>query len=381
MKEIFDLTDFIRELYHVSDGTVPLHAPKFYGREKEYLVDCINSTYVSTIGGYVDRFEKMACELSGARYAIATVNGTAALHAALVVAGVNRGDEVLTQSLTFVATANAIRYCGGEPVFLDVDRDTLGLDPEAVQVFLETETKMKNGCCYNRNSGKRIAACVPMHTFGHPCKIQLLTSLCAERNIPVVEDAAEAVGSYHGDTHCGTNGVAGVFSFNGNKIVTSGGGGMIVTNNTNFAEKVRYLTTTAKKQHPYLYEHTEVGFNYRMPNINAALACAQLEQLNTFLSDKRELASCYRQYFKNTKWQFVTEPTGCRSNYWLNAVVLPDRKFRDLFLETTNKAGIMTRPVWILLNKLEMYAHCQTDSLDNARYLEDRLVNLPSSAR
>ncbi len=363
------------------EAVVPLHVPVFSGKEKEYLVDCIDSTFVSTIGEYVNLLEKSMCRLTGAKYATATVNGTSGLHAALAVAGVRKDCEVLTQSLTFVATANAISYCCGEPIFLDVDRETLGLDPIAVENFLQSKSVLKNGSCYNKDTGKRIAACVPMHTFGHPCKIQQIVNVCSEFKIPVIEDAAEALGSVRGGQHCGTFGLAGVFSFNGNKIVTSGGGGIIVTNDKEYAQKVRYLTTTAKKTHPYLYEHTEVGFNYRLPNINAALACAQLEQLDSFIENKRKTAKMYQDFFKMNGWQYICEPAECRSNYWLQAILLSGKDQRDIFLEETNNAGIMTRPVWKMLNELQMYKHCQTDSLKNARFFADRLINLPSSVR
>lgn len=379
-----ELITFIRRLYDAEAGPVPLHAPVFVGEEKKLLGDCIDSTFVSTVGRYVTLLEEKIASLTGAGFAIATVNGTSALHAALVGLGVQPGDEVLTQPLSFVATANAIRYCGADPVFLDVDRETLGLSPEAVEKFLRRETVGRPGLCFNRRTGARISACVPMHTFGHPCRIKEIVGLCSEYSIPVLEDAAEALGSTRGGQHCGTFGRAGIFSFNGNKIITCGGGGVIVTDSEQLARRLRFLTTTAKKDHPWNYEHTEVGFNYRMPNINAALGCAQLQNLETFLDDKRTVAQQYKTFFAEYEaegYRFVDEPRDCHSNYWLNGVLVPDRQQRDLLLKTCNAAGVMVRPAWMLLNRLPMYTDCQCDGLTVARSLEERLVNLPSGVR
>jgi len=367
-----ELIHFIRKLYDRENGSVPLHAPVFIGDEKKYLEACIDSTFVSTIGRYVVELEENTCLLTGARFAVATVNGTSALHAALLGLGVRSGEEVLTQPLSFVATTNAIRYCGADPVFLDVDEETLGLSPESLRNFLRMESVGRNGFCYNRRSGKKISACVPMHTFGHPCRIQEIVDICSEYSIPVVEDAAEALGSTRGGEYCGTFGRAGIFSFNGNKIVTCGGGGAIVTDDEQLALRLRFLTTTAKKDHPWLYEHSEVGYNYRMPNINAALGCAQLEKLETFLIDKRTVAEQYKEFFieyEEQGYRFISEPEDCRSNYWLNAILVPDRKERDRILKKCNEAEVMVRPAWKLLNRLPMYEKCQCAPLAVADFL------------
>ncbi|MHB1013760.1 MAG: LegC family aminotransferase [Desulfurivibrionaceae bacterium] len=361
---------------------IPLHEPKFIGKEKEYLTATIDSTFVSSVGKFVDRFEEMLRDYSGAGHAVATVNGTSALHAALLVAGVAAEDEVITQPLTFVATANAISYCRAHPVFLDVDRDTLGLSPAALRDFLEEHTEQSENVCRNKTTGRRISACVPMHTFGHPCRIEEIAELCREHNLFLVEDAAESLGSACSGKQTGTFGTLGVYSFNGNKTITCGGGGAIVTNSKALAAHAKHLTTTAKKPHPYLYEHDEIGFNYRMPNLNAALACAQLENLDRFLADKRELAALYRDFFSTQPtMDFVAEPEGTRANYWLNAILLKDRTTRDLFLKESNEASVQTRPAWTLLNRLEIYSHCQIDELANAAWLAERIVNIPSSVR
>ena len=374
------IIDFIKSLYP-NENPVPLHAPRFIGKEKRYLCDCIDSTYVSYIGKYVNRFEEMIVEYTGARYAVAIVNGTCALHIALKLAGVQLGDEVITQPLSFVATANSIAHCGAKPVFLDVERETLGLDPAALKSFLQVHTRIKRKTCYNKATGKRIAACVPMHTFGHPCRVDEIADICERYNISLIEDAAESLGSIYKSRHTGTFGLFGIYSFNGNKTVTCGGGGAIVTNDETLAKKAKHITTTAKLPHPYEYVHDMTGYNYRLPNLNAALACAQLEQLNSFIENKRELAGTYKIFFESLGIPFVHEPANSRSNYWLNAIILPDRETRDEFFKATNEAGVMTRPVWRILNKLEMYKNCQTDELKNAQWLEDRVVSIPSSVR
>ena len=361
---------------------IPLHEPKFIGKEKEYLAATIDSTFVSSVGKFVDRFEEMLRDYTGASHAVATVNGTSALHAALLVAGVAAEDEVITQPLTFVATANAISYCRAHPVFLDVDRDTLGLSPAALRDFLEEHTEQSGNVRRNKTTGRRISACVPMHTFGHPCRIEEIAELCREHNLFLIEDAAESLGSTRNGKQTGTFGALGVYSFNGNKTITCGGGGAIVTDSKALAAHAKHLTTTAKKPHPYLYEHDEIGFNYRMPNLNAALACAQLENLDRFLADKRALAALYRDFFSTQRAiDFVAEPEGTRANYWLNAILLKDRTTRDLFLTESNEASVQTRPAWTLLNRLEIYSHCQTDELANAAWLAERIVNIPSSVR
>ena len=380
MDNIEEIIKFIRRIFRDSDS-IPLHEPRFAGNEKKYVLDCIDSTFVSSIGKYVDRFEEMICDITGARFAIAVVNGTCALHIALKLASVQPGDEIITQPLSFVATANSIAHCGAKPIFLDVEKETLGLDPRALKEFLKSNTQTKNQACYNSVTGKLIAACVPMHTFGHPCRIDEIAEICNYYHIALVEDSAESLGSRYKDKHTGTFGQFGVYSFNGNKTVTCGGGGAIVTNNEALAKKAQHITTTAKIPHLYEYVHDMTGYNYRLPNLNAALACAQLEQLSVFVENKRELARRYQEFFEHLDIPFIKEPMNARSNYWLNAIILPDHKTRDEFLKVTNEAGVMTRPIWRLMNKLEMYKDCQTDALTNAQWLEDRVVNIPSSVR
>ena len=381
-KTLFDLfpqiINFIKSLYP-DENPVPLHAPRFIGNEKKYVIDAIDSTFVSSVGRYVDKFEEMVREITGAKYAIATVNGTCALHVALKLAGVQPDDEVITQPLTFVATANAISYCGSKPVFLDVDRKMLGLDPRALEDFLKANACIENNTCYNNTTRRRIAACVPVHTFGHPCEIDHIAKVCERYHLVLVEDAAESLGSTYKDQHTGTFGLLGIYSFNGNKTFSCGGGGAIVTNDEDLAKKAKHITTTAKMPHPFEYVHDVTGYNYRLPNLNAALACAQLEQLDSFIDRKRKLAETYKTFFESLGIPFVHEPDHARSNYWLNAIILPDSKTRDEFLKVTNNANVMTRPVWKLLNKLEMYRDCRTDALTNAKWLEERVVNIPSS--
>ncbi len=375
------LVEFIQSIYK-SKEFIPLHEPKFIGNEKKYLNDCIDSTFVSSVGKYVDRFEKEFALYVGSKYAVATVNGTAALHISLLLADVQRDDEVITQPLTFIATCNAISYCGAKPVFIDVDRDTMGLSPQSLKNFLEENCEVVHKKCINKTTNKTIKACVPMHTFGHPCKIDEIKEICDKWHIALVEDAAESLGSYYKQKHTGTFGKVGAFSFNGNKIITSGGGGVIVTDDENLAKKAKYITTTAKIPHPYEYAHDEIGYNYRMPNLNAALLVAQLEQLDKFLKNKRELAEKYKKFFSASRdIKFVKEPKNASSNYWLQAVILKDLQTRDEFLEFTNKNGIMTRPIWKLMNELEMFKDAQCANLDNAKYLEQRVVNISSGVR
>lgn len=372
--------NFIQEVYQTK-SFIPLHEPRFNGNEKAYLNECIDSTFVSSVGKFVDQFEKDFARSVGSKYAIATVNGTAALHISLLLAGVEREDEVITQPLTFIATANAISYCGAKPIFLDVDRDTMGLSPDALRAFLEQECSLNDGRCLNRTTGKTIKACVPMHTFGHPCRIDEIKTICDEWHITLVEDAAESLGSYYKEKHTGTFGSIGAFSFNGNKIITSGGGGVIVTDDETLAKRAKHITTTAKIPHKWEYVHDEIGYNYRLPNLNASLLCAQLEQLDVFLANKRDLSSTYKQFFTAQNIQFIEEPLNSRSNYWLNAILLENVNQRNEFLEYTNANGVMTRPIWALMNKLEMFASCQCGDLKNALFLEERVVNIPSSVR
>jgi aminotransferase in exopolysaccharide biosynthesis len=372
---------FIRDTFSSKDKFIPLHEPRFVGNEKKYLLDTIDSTFVSSVGAYVDKFESMMQDISQTQKAIAVVNGTSGIQVALRLVGVKAGDEVLTQALTFVATANAIAYNGAKPVFLDVDLDTMGLSPVSIQNFLEEYAEIREEGCYNKKTGNKIAACLPMHTFGFPVKIDELIKTCNNWKIPVVEDAAESLGSEYKGQPTGSFGEVGVFSFNGNKIVTSGGGGAIVTNNADLGIKAKYLTTTAKQPHAYEYVHDELGYNYRMPNLNAALACAQLEKLNWFLEKKRELSKSYEEFFKGTDIKFRTELPETKANYWLMCVELENRKARDLFLKETNEAKVMTRPIWELMFRLPMYQDCLKDEQLNAKFLVDRIVNIPSSVK
>lgn len=380
MKELNTLIDFIRDTFHEPADPIPLHDPRFIGNEKKYLAECIDSNFVSSVGEFVGKFEKMCAGYTGSKYAVAAMNGTAALHVALQLAGVRRNDEVITQSLTFIATANAITYTGAKPVFLDVDRETMGLSPEAVEAWLHAKAEQRGDASYNKETGRRIAACVPMHTFGHPVKIDELLDILNRYNIPMVEDAAESIGSYFQGRHTGTFGKFGILSFNGNKIITTGGGGMILTDDEQLALTAKHITTQAKVPHAWEYVHDMTGYNYRLTNINAALGCAQMETLDHMLKLKRELAMQYIEFFRDTEFDFFIEPEGCQSNYWLNAIITRDRARRDEVLEFTNSRGVMTRPAWELMNRLPMFAGCQTDGLENSILFADRVVNLPSSA-
>jgi perosamine synthetase len=368
---------FIQKIYDTKEF-LPLHEPVFFGNEKKYLNECIDSTFVSSVGKFVDRFEEMVAEYTGAKYAIATVNGTAALHIALKLAGTDEQSEVITQPLTFIATCNAISYCNATPVFVDVDRDTMGLSPQSLLSFLQAETIQKESICYNKTTGKKITAVVPMHTFGHPCRIDEIAAICKEYNITLVEDAAESLGSYYKGRHTGTFGKMAAFSFNGNKTITTGGGGMIVTDDEALAKHAKHITTTAKIPHPYEYIHDEIGYNYRLPNLNAALGCAQMETLDTILKYKRELAERYKDFFTKEEISFVEEAEAATANYWLNAIILNDKTQRDLFLKESNDSGVMTRPIWRLMNRLDMFRSCQSTDLSNALWLEERVVNIPS---
>jgi perosamine synthetase len=361
---------------------IPLHAPVFDGNEKRYLLDTIDSTFVSSVGAYVNKFEEIMCEITGAKYAVAIVNGTNALHMSLILAKVNCNDDVLSQSLTFIATCNAISYIGAKPIFIDVDRDTLGMSPNSLLEYLNDNAEIRNdGYTYNKITGRRIKACVPMHTFGMPCKIDEIAVICKKWNITLIEDAAESLGSSYKGKHTGIFGELGIFSFNGNKTVTCGGGGAIVTNNSDLANRAKHLTTQAKVPHPWAFTHDEIGYNYRMPNLNAALACAQLEQLTGFVLNKRELANNYQFFFNESNIHFVNEPNYSKANFWLNAVILKDKLDRDEFLKITNGNGVMTRPVWDLMHTLPMFKESSHGSLSNSLWLADRLVNIPSSVR
>lgn len=361
----------------------PLHAPSFAGQEWAYVKACIDSTFVSSVGAYVDRFEDDLARFTGAKHAVAVVNGTAALHVALLLAGVTRGDEVLLPALTFVATANAVHYCGATPHFVDSQRETLGLDPAALREWLKYCSEQRHGVCVNKQTGRPIRALLPMHTFGHPCDMAALLDVAGEFGLALVEDAAESLGSTYQGQQTGTLGMVGILSFNGNKTITTGGGGALLTNDTDLARRAKHVTTTAKQPHRWAFEHDEIGFNYRMPNINAALGCAQLEQLPGFLASKRRLYEKYRGVFAAIpEVNLVAEPVGCESNYWLQAILLGDlvAQQRDEVLAATNAAGIMTRPVWNLMHRLAPYRDCPRAPLPVAEYLEQRLINIPSSA-
>ncbi len=369
--------DFSRAIYGA--GFVTLHRPVFEGNEKQYLVDCIDSNFVSSVGAKVTEFEQQLAAFTGAKHAIATVNGTAALHVALDLVGVERGDEVITQALSFIATCNALSYTGAMPVFVDVDRDTLGMSAQALRSFLQHNAVLREGKAFNKTTGRRFAACVPMHTFGHPCRIEEIATVCDGYGIAVVEDAAESLGSYVGQRHTGTFGRIATLSFNGNKVITTGGGGMLITDDAALAKRAKHLTTTAKVPHPYEFVHDEVGYNYRLPNLNAALGCAQMEKLPQMLAIKADVAARYAAFFEGTGIRFVTAPAGTTSNYWLNAIVLDSLEERDAFLKYTNSRDVMTRPIWRLMTHLEMFKNCQHDGLANSLWLEERVVNLPSS--
>jgi perosamine synthetase len=372
---------FIHELYPTK-RTVPLHEPVFIGNEKKYLEECIDTTYVSSVGKFVDRFEEMIAEYTGAKKAVVCVNGTSALHIAMMLVGVKREDEVLTQALTFIATCNAISYIGAYPVFIDVDRNTMGLSPYAVQQWLNANAEIRNGNCFNKNTGRRIKCCVPMHTFGHPVKMDNLLDICNQWHIELVEDAAESIGSLYKGHHTGTFGKVGVLSFNGNKTITTGGGGMLLFQDEELGKYAKHITTQARVPHRWEFVHDHIGYNYRMPNINAAIGCAQMENLSKFIANKRETAMRYKEFFdKIDEIDFFSEPLECRSNYWLNAIIFHDKQAKLDFLNYTNDNGVMTRPIWELMNRLPMFKDCQTDGLQNSIWLADRVVNIPSSYR
>ncbi len=376
-----DIIEFIKGLFPKKDF-IPLHAPVFPGNEKKYLLETIDSTFVSSVGEFVNRFEGMMCQTTGAKYAVAIVNGTNALHMGLLLANVKRHEEVITQSLTFIATCNAISYIGANPVFVDVDRDTLGMSPESLSTFLRHNAVYKeDGYSYNKFTGKRIAACVPMHTFGFPCRIDEIAKICSEYNIVVVEDAAESIGSFYKSRHTGTFGQLGVFSFNGNKTITCGGGGAIITDDETLAKRAKHLTTQAKLPHAWDFVHDEVGYNYRMPNLNAALACAQMEQLDSFINNKRSLAKLYSHFFNGNNVDFIDEIKDAKANYWLNSILFTDRKVRDSFLKFSNENGVMTRPCWELMHRLPMFSNSARTDLHNSEWISDRLVSIPSSIR
>tara|TARA_B100000925_G_scaffold282956_1_gene256345 strand:- start:2772 stop:3911 length:1140 start_codon:yes stop_codon:yes gene_type:complete len=372
--------NYIKEIYKFQK-VIGLHEPKFIGNEKKNLIKCIDSTFVSSVGKFTDQFEKEIANYTGAKYAVATTNGTAALHISLLLANVEQNDEVITQPLNFIATCNAINYCRAKPIFIDVDLDTMGLSPNNLEFFLKENSIIRNKKCVNKKTGNIIKACVPMHSYGHPCRIDEIKKICKKYKIFLIEDAAESVGSFFKNKHTGTFGKIGVMSFNGNKIITAGGGGCLIMNNKLLAKRAKHLTTTAKLNHKWEFNHDMIGYNYRMPNINAALLLAQLKNLNRFLNNKRNLAQKYKTFFEGTDFIFFKEPKNCKSNYWLNSIIFKNKKKRDKFLKLTNKNYIMTRPIWKLMSQLRMFKDCQTTNLKNSIYLQERVVNIPSSVR
>ncbi|CTS58286.1 TPA: LegC family aminotransferase [Escherichia coli] len=372
------LIEFIRECYKTSKF-IPLHAPIFSGNERTYVMETLDSTFVSSVGKFVNEFERKVKEFTGSAYAVATVNGTAALHSALYMAQVKPGDFVITQALTFVATCNSIYHLGAEPIFVDISPVSLGLCPRAVERYLEENAELDETGCIHRQTGRRIKAIVPMHTFGHPVELDELAAICFKWKLTLVEDAAESLGSFYKGRHTGTIGALGAISFNGNKIITTGGGGIVLCNSEDLGKRLKHLTTTAKIPHPYEFFHDEAGFNYRMPNINAALGCAQIEMLNEFLLKKRKLAQMYKDFFSLSDVEFVTEPEYAHSNYWLNSIICVDQQQRNEIIEQTNNSGVMTRPVWQLMHRLPMFKNSLCGELTYSEFIEARLVNLPST--
>ena len=379
--KIIDTINFIRKTFNEPENFIPLHAPYFNGNEKKYLNECIDSTFVSSVGKFVDEFEIKLAEYVGVKKAVVCVNGTNAIHLCLELVGVETSDEVITQPLTFIATTNAITYANAIPVFVDVDLDTMGLSPESLQSFLNTNAEIKNNTCYNKNTGRRIKACLPMHTFGHACRIEEIKEICEAYHIELVEDAAEAMGSRYKGKHLGSFGKLGAISFNGNKIMTTGGGGVIVTDDEELAKKAKHISTQSKIPHAWEYNHDQIGYNYRMPNLNAALGLAQLEQLDIFLEKKRNLAKQYQEFFNKQGIQTFEERESEQSNYWLNTIILNSLEERNVFLEEMNSAGVMTRPIWQLMTKMPMFQGCLRTSLKNAEFLEERVINIPSSVK
>lgn len=378
------ILDFIKKLYNCQNF-IPLHEPKFQGNEIKYLNECIDSGFVSSVGEFVDKFERDIADFCGAKYAVATTNGTSALHLSLHALNVDENCEVITQPLSFIATSNAIAYTKAKPIYIDVDLDSMGMSPSVLENFLNANAQMKDGYAVNKKTNKVIKACVPMHTFGHPARILEIKEICQKWNIYLVEDAAESLGSYiikeDGKlVHVGNFGICGILSFNGNKIITCGGGGAILTNDEKLAKKLKHLSTTAKIPHAYKYEHDYIAYNYRLPNINAALAVAQIEQLEKFLSIKMKLSKSYESFFEQNNFpiKFIKARSGTKPNFWLNAIMFENIKDKELFLEYSNANGVMTRPIWSLNNELEIYKDCQCTNLTNAKFLSERIVNIPS---
>jgi len=370
---------FVRSIYETNDF-IPLHAPVFNGEEKKYLSNAIDSTFVSSVGNLVNEFEKSIITFTNSTCAIAFINGTSALHVALKIAGVTENTEVITQSLTFVGTCNAIKYCGSEPIFVDVDKSTLGLSPNSLKDFIDENCELRNdGFCWNKKTNKKIIACVPMHTFGFPTNCLKIKKICSEFNIQLIEDAAESLGSTHQNKHTGTFGEMGILSFNGNKIITTGSGGMILTNDSEKALKAKHLSTTAKLNHSWEFDHDQIGYNYRLPSINAALGLAQMKQLKKFVDFKRNLAKKYQVWGKENGLFFLSEPENTKSNYWLNTILAENAKEKEFLIVNINKMNVMVRPAWKPMHTLRIYEHCQRSSLQNTEFLYDRIVNVPSS--
>lgn len=372
------LINFIRDIYQSNDF-IPLHAPTFNGNEKKYVTETVDSTFVSSVGKFVDDFERKIENFTNTPRAVAAVNGTAALHTAMYMAGVRHGDLVITQALTFVATCNALYHMGAQPIFVDISPISLGLSPKAAEEYLQQYAELTDHGCIHKVTKQRIKAIVPMHTFGHPVELDELVLLCQKWQLVLVEDAAESLGSFYKGQHTGTIGKFGALSFNGNKIVTTGGGGMVLCADECAGKHTKHVTTTAKVPHPYEFFHDEPGFNYRMPNINAALGCAQMEALDNFLVKKRNLAEKYNTFFSNSDFIFVKEPSYAKSNYWLNAIICPNIMTRDNLLNETNQSGVMTRPIWKLMHTLPMFSNSLCGDLQYSEYIEKHLINLPST--
>ncbi|MBI3534469.1 MAG: LegC family aminotransferase [Deltaproteobacteria bacterium] len=378
------LIEAIRTAICTNAKTVALHEPHLCGKEWEYIKDCLDSGWISSVGKYVDLFEENLAQYTGMKRAVSTVNGTAALQVCCRLVGVESGDEVLLPSLTFVATANAVHYSGGIPHFVDCDENTLGVSPSVLRTYLRENTELRSGNCFNKKTGRRIRALIAVHVFGHPVDLDALMQICSDFKIEFIEDATESLGSQYKGRHAGTYGKVSVLSFNGNKIISTGGGGAILTNDTTLADQAKHLTTTAKQKHPWRYFHDQIGYNFRLPNINAALGCAQLEQIDFFVSKKRALAERYKMAFSKVAGvKFFKEPPFAKSNYWLNAFLFdtPDQIRNDAFLEYAHHCGLMLRPAWTLMHRLPMYKTCPRADLSVSENIEARLINLPSSSQ
>ena len=374
-----DITEFIRDYYNTKDF-IPLHSPNFIGNEKRYVCETIESTFVSSAGSFVTRFEDKLKKFTKAPAISATVNGSSALYVSLYMSGVKQNDLVITQAMTFVATCNAILQLGASPVFVDIDDESLGLSPSALDAYLSEFAYLDDaGVCRDASSNRVIKAVLPMHTFGHPVKLDELITVCGKWNLLLIEDAAESLGSLYKGQHTGTFGFLSALSFNGNKTITTGGGGAVIASSESLGEKVKHLTLNAKVPHNYEYYHDELGFNFRMPNINAALGCGQLEYLDKIILEKRNLARLYKEFFKSSELSFITEPDYATSNYWLNAVVAPSKEARDAYINALSDKGIMTRPVWRLMNTLPMFSNCLKGDLTRSEYLQNKIINIPST--